>query len=69
MDTTVELDPIVGLAVSTQDVAWVLVLAICSFVMVAPFVFWAIVMVTRRKEQLITEPVEIADDELDELAS
>jgi len=69
MDTPVELDPIAGLAVSTQDVAWALVLVICSFVMVAPFVFWAIVMVTRRKEQLITEPAETDAVELEELAS
>jgi hypothetical protein len=47
------VDPIASLGVSTQDIAWVVVLAVCIFMMVAPFAFWAIVMVTRRKEQPI----------------
>jgi hypothetical protein len=38
-------------AVSFQDVAWVVVLVLCTLLMVLPFVFWTAVMITRRKEQ------------------
>lgn len=43
-------DPVV-LAVNTQDVAWAVVLVLCVVMMVAPFVFWVIVMIGRRNEQ------------------
>jgi hypothetical protein len=45
----------VAFGVSSQDVAWVVVLIVCIVMMVAPFLFWGIVMVTRRKEQQMTE--------------
>jgi len=39
-----------SLAVNTQDVAWAVVLVLCIVMMVAPFVFWLIVMISRRNE-------------------
>jgi hypothetical protein len=52
----------VSLAVTSEDVAWAIVLVLCVVMMFAPFAFWGIVMITRRNEQPIPEPSGVTVD-------
>jgi hypothetical protein len=50
------------LAVTSEDVAWAIVLVLCVVMMVAPFVFWGIVMITRRNDQPMPGPTGVTVD-------
>lgn len=52
----------VSLAVNSQDVAWAVILVLCVVMMVAPFIFWAIVMITRRNQQPLPDPAGVTVD-------
>lgn len=52
----------VSLAVSSQDVAWAVILVLCVVMMVAPFIFWAIVMIGRRNEAPLPAPSGVTAD-------